>query len=96
MYESMLLTSFKTMASKKKHIVIKEKDIKYRVTNTPLKVIISNDDKVYFDVDPADESALIAKDEEKIAEYQEKVKETMEYLFLEGFLENSDCEESDE
>jgi hypothetical protein len=81
------------MSSKKK-VTIKPKDIKYSVNNTELPVIITHDDKVYFDVDPKDESAILAKDQSKITEYQEKVKKTMEYLFLEGFLTNS--EESDD
>lgn len=83
--------------SAKKKITIKPKDIKYTIKNTELLVIITNDDKVYFDVDPKDESAIIAKDQNKIAEYQEKVKKTMEYLFLEGFLtESEESEESDD
>lgn len=88
------------MASKKKiKITIKDEDIKYKISNTPLPVIITNDEKVYFDVDPADEKALLAKNEEKMEEYQNKVKETMEYLFLEGFLTSPDesiNEEEDE
>ena len=76
--------------SAKKKVTIKPKDIKYSINNTELPVIITHDDKVYFDVDPKDESAIIAKNQDKIAEYQEKVKKTMEYLFLEGFLTNSD------
>lgn len=80
--------------SAKKKVTIKPKDIKYSINNTELPVIITHDDKVYFDVDPQDESAILAKDQSKITEYQEKVKKTMEYLFLEGFLTNS--EESDD
>lgn len=76
--------------SAKKKVTIKPKDIKYSINNTELPVIITHDDKVYFDVDPQDESAILAKDQSKITEYQEKVKKTMEYLFLEGFLTNSE------
>lgn len=75
------------MSSKKK-VTIKPKDIKYSVNNTELPVIITHDDKVYFDVDPKDESAILAKDQTKISEYQMKVQKTMEYLYLEGFIEN--------
>ena len=75
------------MSSKKK-VVIKPKDIKYSINNTVLSVTITHDDKVYFDVDPADEAAILQKNEEKIAEYQLKVMKTMEYLYLEGFIEN--------
>jgi len=76
--------------STKKKITIKPKDIKYTVYNTVLPVVITHDDKVYFDVDPKDETAILAKDQSKIKEYQEKVKKTMEYLFLQGFLTNSE------
>jgi len=75
------------MSSKKK-ISISPKDIKYSIYNTELPVIITHDDKVYFDVDPKDEKSILTKDEKKKAEYQKKVKKTMEYLFLEGFLIN--------
>lgn len=77
------------MGSKKK-LSINPKDIKYSIYNTELPVIITHDEKVYFDVDPKDEKAIMSKNETKIAEYQEKVKKTMEYLFLEGFLTNSE------
>lgn len=73
------------MSSKKK-ITIKPKDIKFSINNTELPVIITNDNKVYFDVDPSDEVAILEKNQDKITEYQQKVKKTMEYLFLEGFL----------
>jgi len=76
------------MSSKKK-TTIKPTDIKYSVNNTELPVIITHDDKVYFDVDPKDERAILAKNKNKISEYQTKVQKTMEYLFLEGFLTNS-------
>ena len=77
------------MSSKKK-LTIKPKDIKYSIQYTELPVIITHDGRVYFDVDPKDERAIIAKNQEKIEEYQERVNKTMEYLFLEGFLTNSD------
>lgn len=80
------------MSSKKK-ITIKPKDIKYTINNTALPVVITNDNKVYFDVDPKDESAILDKNQDKISEYQEKVKKTMEYLFLEGFLTDEDVTE---
>jgi hypothetical protein len=75
------------MSSKKK-VTIKPKDIKYSVNNTELPVTITHDNKVYFDVDPKDEAAVLAKDQDKINEYQAKVQKTMEYLYLEGFIEN--------
>lgn len=78
------------MSSKKKKITIKTKDIKYTINNTELPVIITHDDKVYFDVDPKDERDIINKVPEKMQEYQEKVKKTMEYLYLEGFIEDSE------
>lgn len=84
------------MSSKKKivkKVNIKDENIKYNVKNTALPVIITHDGKVYFDVDPGDEKRILAKDQETITDYQEKVKSTMEYLFLEGFL--SDPEEVD-
>ena len=74
--------------SAKKKVTIKPKDIKYSINNTELPVIITHDDKVYFDVDPKDERAILEKDKEKIAEYQMKVQKTMEYLYSEGFIEN--------
>jgi hypothetical protein len=87
------------MSSKKK-LTIKPADIKYSIYNTELPVIITHDNKVYFDVDPKDENAIIAKNQKKIAEYQEKVNKTMNYLFLEGFLtsseEQTDSEDSEE
>lgn len=55
-----------------------------------MSVVITHDNKVYFDVDPKDERAILDKNPDKITEYQEKVKKTMEYLYLEGFLTNSD------
>ena len=87
------------MSSKKK-ITIKPKDIKFSINNTELPVIITNDNKVYFDVDPSDEVAILEKNQGKITEYQQKVKKTMEYLFLEGFLtdpsKDSDVENEEE
>lgn len=77
------------MRSKKK-IQIEPKDIKYNVYNTKLPVTITHDNKVYFDVDPKDQDAVMANDTAKINEYKEKVKQTMEYLFLEGFLTDSE------
>lgn len=87
------------MSSKKK-ITIKPKDVKYTINNTELPVVITHDNKVYFDVDPKDESAILNKNPDKITEYQEKVKKTMEYLYLEGFLtdtsKDSDVEDDEE
>ena len=80
---------FVNMSTKKK-VTIKPKDIKYNLCNTELPVIITHDNKVYFDVDPKDEIAILEKNPTKISEYQEKVKKTMEYLYLEGFLTDSD------
>ena len=45
---------------------------------------------------PKDEKAILANDPDKIAEYQQKVESTMEYLFLENFLTNEESEESEE
>ena len=77
----------------KKKIIIKEKDIKYTINNTELPVVITKDNKVYFDVDPKDEKSIINQDPDKIAEYQEKVNKTMEYLYLEGFLQDPESNE---
>lgn len=73
------------MSSKKK-ITIKPKDVKYTINNTELSVVITHDNKIYFDIDPKDEVAILEKNQDKVTEYQEKVKKTMEYLILEGFL----------
>lgn len=83
-------------AKKKIKLNIKPKDIKYSISNTPLPVVITHDGKIYFDVDPKDEKAILANDPDKIAEYQQKVESTMEYLFLENFLTNEESEESEE
>ena len=69
---------------------IDEKDIKYKICNTALVAFITNDGHVILDIPAEDEAGILAKDPKKLADYQEKVQSTMEYLFLEGFCTASE------
>lgn len=70
---------------------INEKDIKYKIYNTALVTFITNDGNVVLDIPAEDEAGILAKDPAVLAEYQQKVQSTMEYLFLEGFCTASDA-----
>jgi hypothetical protein len=75
---------------------IKEiENVKYFINNTEIPVVITNDSKIYFDINETDNKILkdatrgIIKNKKKLEECQRKIAKSMEYLYLEGFLLDS-------
>lgn len=73
---------------------IKEiENVKYFVNNTQIPVVITNDSKIYFDINEKDNKMLkdaakgIIKNKKQLDECHKKIEKSMEYLYLEGFID---------
>jgi hypothetical protein len=66
---------------------IDENQIKYFISNTPIPVIITLDEQVLFKTTDEILKDLNSKNPETISKHKKDVEKSLEYLILEGFVE---------
>jgi hypothetical protein len=76
--------------NKNQNVIPKKKDIKYSISNTQLTTIISKSGEIIFVVDEKYRHAAAKNDQVLIDECNNKLKASMEYLVLEGFIEKDE------
>jgi hypothetical protein len=75
---------------------IEDKNIKYFVKNTPLPVIVTNEDKLCFYLSEKMKKDLQLDDPDIKMKYKEDVDATIEYLLNEGFIDKNPLEDQND